>query len=94
MANLQNKCHQMDKQVCWMGQKFKMMESTHAAAVQTITYKRKTHKRKRADLLAVFPTEEVHHELSSNKWIRQKELKLLMQEFLAGARKIRFQVLS
>lgn len=32
-------------------------------AVQTITYKRQTHKRKRADLLAAFPAEEVHHEL-------------------------------
>ena len=32
-------------------------------AIQTITYRRQAHTRKRADLLAGFPAEEVHHEL-------------------------------
>lgn len=41
-----------------------MTENVPDAAVQTITYKRKNHQRKRADLLAAFPAEEVHHELS------------------------------
>ena len=44
-----------------------MMESVPDAAVQTITYKRKTHKRKRADLLAAFPIKEVHHELEDKE---------------------------
>ena len=35
-------------------------------AVQTITYKRQAHKRKRADLLAALPAEEVHHELGDS----------------------------
>ena len=41
----------------------KMKENVPDAAVQTITYKRKKHKRKRADLLESIPAEEVHHEL-------------------------------
>ena len=41
----------------------KMTENVPDAAVQTITYKRQAHKRKRADLLAALPAEEVHHEL-------------------------------
>ena len=40
-----------------------MTENVPDAAVQTITYKRQAHKRKRADLLAALPAEEVHHEL-------------------------------
>lgn len=44
-----------------------MMESVPDAAVQPITYKRKTHKRKRADLLAAFPIKEVHHELEDKE---------------------------
>ena len=40
-----------------------MMENVPDAVVQTITYKRKAHKRKRADLLKNLPSEEVHHEL-------------------------------
>ena len=40
-----------------------MTESVPDDAVQTITYKRKKHQRKRADLLAALPAEEVHHEL-------------------------------
>ena len=36
----------------------KMMENV-PAAVQTITYKRKAHKRKRADLLESIPAEKV-----------------------------------
>lgn len=32
------------------------------AVVQTITYNRRTHKQKRADLLVDFPAEEFHHE--------------------------------
>ncbi len=42
----------------------KMMENVPDAAVQTITYKRKAHKRKRADLLESIPAEKVHHELT------------------------------
>lgn len=42
----------------------KMMENVPDAAVQTITYNRKTQRRKRADLLAAFPAEEGHHELT------------------------------
>ena len=38
----------------------KMTENVPGAAVQTITYKRQAHKRKRADLLAALPAEEVH----------------------------------
>lgn len=41
----------------------KMTENVPDAAVQTITYKRKAHKRKRADLLESIPAEKVHHEL-------------------------------
>lgn len=40
-----------------------MTENVPDAGVQTITYKRKARQRKRADLLAVLPVEEVHHEL-------------------------------
>lgn len=40
-----------------------MTENVPDTAVQTIAYKRQAHKRKRADLLAAFPAEEVHHEL-------------------------------
>ena len=40
-----------------------MTENVPNVAVQTITYNRKTQCRKRADLLAAFPAEEVHHEL-------------------------------
>lgn len=42
----------------------KMTENVPDAAVQTITYNRKTQRRKRADLLAAFPAEEGHHELT------------------------------
>ena len=41
----------------------KMTENVPDATVQTITYKRKAHKRKRADLLESISAEEVHHEL-------------------------------
>lgn len=41
-----------------------MTESVPDAAVQTITYKRQAHQKKQADLLAAFPVEEVHHELT------------------------------
>ena len=41
----------------------KMMENVPDAAGQTITYKRKAHKRKRADLLESIPAEKGHHEL-------------------------------
>lgn len=41
-----------------------MTENVPDTDVQTITYKRRSHKRKRADLLTAFPAEEVHHELS------------------------------
>ena len=53
----------MDKQVSSMNLKLKMTENVPDVAVQTITYNRKTQRRKRADLLAAFPAEEVHHEL-------------------------------
>ncbi|OUQ54427.1 transposase, partial [Lactobacillus gallinarum] len=53
----------MDKQVSLMNLMLKMTENVPDAAVQTITYKRQAHKRKRADLLAALPAEEVHHEL-------------------------------
>ena len=53
----------MDKQVCLMSLMLKMTKSVSDDAVQTITYKRQTQRRKRADLLAAFPAEEVHHEL-------------------------------
>lgn len=39
------------------------METIPDVAVQTITYKRRKHQRKRADLLENLPAEEVHHEL-------------------------------
>lgn len=32
--------------------------------IKTVTYQRHTHKRQRAKLLAAFPAEEVHHELT------------------------------
>lgn len=44
-----------------------MMENVPDADVQTITYKRKAHKRKRADLLESIPAEEVHHELDDKQ---------------------------
>ncbi|KAA8812727.1 IS66 family transposase [Lactobacillus crispatus] len=53
----------MDKQVSLMNLMLKMTENVPDAAVQTITYNRKTQRRKRADLLAALPAEEVHHEL-------------------------------
>jgi len=42
----------------------KMTESVPDVAVETIIYKRRTHKQKRADLLAAFPAEDVHRELT------------------------------
>ena len=53
----------MDKQVSLMNLMLKMTENVPDATIQTITYKRKAHKRKRADLLESIPAEEVHHEL-------------------------------
>lgn len=53
----------MDKQVSLMNLMLKMTENVPDATVQTITYKRKAHKRKRADLLESISAEEVHHEL-------------------------------
>ena len=53
----------MDKQVSLMNLMLKMTENVPDATVQTITYKRKAHKRKRADLLESISVEEVHHEL-------------------------------
>lgn len=49
----------MDKQVSLMNLMLKMTENVPDAAVQTITYKRQAHKRKRADLLAALPAEKV-----------------------------------
>lgn len=54
----------MGKQVSLMNLMPKMTENVPDAAVQTITYNRKTQRRKRADLLAAFPAEEGHHELT------------------------------
>lgn len=54
----------MGKQVSLMNLMPKMMKNVPDAAVQTITYNRKTQRRKRADLLAAFPAEEGHHELT------------------------------
>lgn len=44
-----------------------MTENVPDDAVQTITYKRKAHKRKRSDLLENLPSEEVHHELDDKQ---------------------------
>lgn len=47
----------------------KRMTENVPGVVQTITYKRQTRKRKRADLLAAFLAEEVHHELDDKHYL-------------------------